>query len=64
MSSVEYGVYRKWFDRIIKEEKPHLDLIGEEISSVFQLVLCLSIIKYDLLKKIMNVPTMLKWSLI
>jgi hypothetical protein len=30
MSSVEYGVYRKWFDWIIKEEKPHVDLIGEK----------------------------------
>ena len=29
MSSVEYGVYRKWFDWMVTEEKPHVDLIGE-----------------------------------
>ncbi|XP_028391670.1 thymidine kinase 2, mitochondrial-like [Dendronephthya gigantea] len=27
MSSVEYSVYRKWFERIVKEEKPCVDLI-------------------------------------
>ena len=27
MSSVEYGVYRKWFDWVIRQEKPHVDLI-------------------------------------
>ncbi|CAB3987458.1 thymidine kinase 2, mitochondrial-like, partial [Paramuricea clavata] len=27
MSSIEYGVYRKWFDWVIREEKPHVDLI-------------------------------------
>lgn len=27
MSSVEYGVYRKWFDWMVTEEKPHVDLI-------------------------------------
>jgi hypothetical protein len=31
MSSVEYGVYRKWFDWVIREEKPHVDLIGAGI---------------------------------